>query len=107
MMDKIRINPFFSKNNSISPFKIFWQNNSFLKFSENERFAKPLDILIQNDQPVESFKRIIDLLQKIDYSHIDGFNDFHYNFKNGLPNFLQNFWKLDDRNINKYLERLT
>ena len=81
--------------------------NPKIKFSENERFAKPLDILIQNDQPVESFKRIIDLLQKIDYSHIDGFNDFHYNFKNGLPNFLQNFWKLDDRNINKYLERLT
>ena len=81
--------------------------NPKIKFSENERFAKPLDILIQNDQPVESFKRIIDLLQKIDYSYIDGFNDFHYNFKNGLPNFLQNFWGLDDRNINKYLERLT
>ena len=80
--------------------------NPKIKFSENERFAKPLDILIQNDQPVESFKRIIDLLQKIDYSYIDGFNDFHYNFKNGLPNFLQNFWGLDDRNINKYLERL-
>ena len=68
---------------------------------------KLLDIIIQNAQPVESFKRIIDLLQKIDYSYIDGFNDFHYNFKNGLPNFLQNFWGLDDRNINKYLERLT
>lgn len=81
--------------------------NPKIKFSENERFAKPLDILIQNDQPVESFKQIIDLLQKIDYSYIDGFNDFHYNFKNGLPNFLQNFWGLDDRNINKYLERLT
>ena len=81
--------------------------NPKIKFSENERFAKPLDILIQNDQPVESFKRIIDLLQKIDYSYIDGFNDFHYNFKNGLPYFLQNFWGLDDRNTNKYLERLT
>ena len=81
--------------------------NPNIKFAENERFAKPLDILIQNDQPVESFKQIIDLLQKIDYSYIDGFNDFHYNFKNGLPNFLQNFWGLDDRNINKYLERLT
>ena len=81
--------------------------NPKIKFAENERFAKPLDILIQNDQPVESFKQIIDLLQKIDYSYIDGFNDFHYNFKNGLPNFLQNFWGLDDRNINKYLERLT
>ena len=41
--------------------------NPKIKFSENERFAKPLDILIQNDQPVESFKQIIDLLQKIDY----------------------------------------
>ena len=81
--------------------------NPKIKFAENERFAKPLDILIQNDQPVESFKRIIDLLQKIDYSYIDGFNDFHYNFKNGLPNFLQNFWGLDDKNINRYLERLT
>ena len=81
--------------------------NPKIKFSEIERFAKPLDILIQNNQPVESFKRIIDLLQKIDYSYIDGFNDFHYNFKNGLPKFLQNFWGLDDRNINKYLERLT
>ena len=40
--------------------------NPKIKFSENERFAKPLDILIQNDQPVESFRRIIDLLQKID-----------------------------------------
>ena len=102
----LKINDRFSSD-KINDELVRIARNPKIKFSENERFAKPLDVLIQNDQPVESFKRIIHLLQEIDYSYIDGFNDFHYNLKNGLPNFLQNFWRLDDGNANKYLERLT
>ena len=36
-MDKIRNNPFFFKEELNKPIQNFWQNNSFLKFSENEK----------------------------------------------------------------------
>ena len=36
MMDKIRINPFFFKEELKKPIQKFWQNNSYLKYSEIE-----------------------------------------------------------------------
>ena len=35
-MDKIRINPFFFKEELNKPIQNFWQNNSYLKYSEIE-----------------------------------------------------------------------
>ena len=36
MMDKIRINPFFFKEELNKPIQNFWQDNSYLKYSEIE-----------------------------------------------------------------------
>ena len=35
-MEKIRINPFFFKEELNKPIQNFWQNNSYLKYSEIE-----------------------------------------------------------------------
>ena len=35
-MDKIRINPFFFKEELNKPIQKFWQDNSYLKYSEIE-----------------------------------------------------------------------
>ena len=63
--------------------------NPQIKFSKNERFEKPLKILIENKKEIDSFKTIFNLISENDYSNIDGFREFRYNFENGLEEFLK------------------
>ena len=50
--------------------------NPLIKFAKNERFHGPLDLLIDNDKSIESFKQILDILYEYDFSFVEGYKEF-------------------------------
>ena len=50
--------------------------NPAIKFSYNERFQEPLDILINNDKSVAGFKKVLNIIFNLSFADIEGFNDF-------------------------------
>ena len=80
--------------------------NPQIKFSKNERFEKPLKILIENKKEIDSFKTIFNLISENDYSNIDGFREFRYNFENGPEEFFKNYWAINEKKLKLYIERL-
>ena len=80
--------------------------NPAIKFSYNERFQEPLDILINNDKSVVGFKKVLDIVFNISLRNIEGFNDFKKEVLDlGRLNFYKNFWN-QDKNYEKYLNML-
>jgi mannitol-1-phosphate 5-dehydrogenase len=80
--------------------------NPGIKFSYNERFQEPLDILINNDKSVTGFKKVLDIIFNDSFEDIEGFNDFKKEVLNlGRSNFYKNFWN-QDKNYEKYLNML-
>ena len=81
--------------------------NPKIKFSKNERFQAPLDVLINKDIGVPTFKAIIDLLMSKNFDTVEGYNEFNNFTKDGLSNFLTQYWELSSVELGKYKERLT
>ena len=80
--------------------------NPAIKFSYNERFHEPLDILINNDKSVAGFKKVLNIIFNFSFGDIEGFNDFKKEVLDlGRPNFYKNFWN-QDKNYEKYLNML-
>ena len=80
--------------------------NPVIKFSYNERFQEPLDILINNNKSVAGFKKVLDIIFSVSFEDIEGFNDFKKEVLNlGRSNFYKNFWN-QDKNYEKYLNIL-
>ena len=80
--------------------------NPAIKFSYNERFQEPLDILIKNDKSVAGFKKVLNIIFNLSFGDIEGFNDFKKEvLELGRPNFYKNFWN-QDKNYEKYLNML-
>jgi len=80
--------------------------NPAIKFSFNERFQEPLDILINNDKSVAGFKKVLNIIFNLSFEDIEGFNDFKKDVLDlGRSNFYKNFWN-QDKNYEKYLNML-
>jgi len=62
--------------------------------------------LLSHNESVETFKSILEILQNGDFNNVEGFEEFHYNFKDGIKEFFQKFWKIDQDKIEIYTERL-
>ena len=80
--------------------------NPLLKFSKNERFHGPLDVLINKDLGVHTFKAIIDLLLNNSFANVEDYKNFNNFTNDGLEKFLVQFWELSSNEVNQYKERL-
>jgi len=80
--------------------------NPKLKFSKNERFQAPLDVLINNDMEVTTFKAIIDLLMTTNFDDVEGYDELKNLTKDDLGFLLTNYWELSSDDVDKYEERL-
>ena len=76
--------------------------NPKLKFSKNERFQAPLDVLINKGMEVTTFKAIIDLLMSTNFDAVEGYDEFNNFTKDGLGFFLSEYWELSSDDVDKY-----
>ena len=80
--------------------------NPQIKFSKDERFERPLRLLISADQDVDTFKSIIDIIFESDFEQVDGFLDFKNSQLSNDKNYFYNeFWNVDNYS-EKYIQAL-
>lgn len=80
--------------------------NPQIKFSKDERFERPLRLLISADEDVETFKKIIDIIFESDFEQVDGFLDFkNSQLSNDKNHFYNEFWNVDNYS-EKYIQAL-
>ena len=80
--------------------------NPEIKFSKDERFERPLRLLISADEDVETFKNIIDIIFESDFEQVDGFIDFkNSQLSNDKNHFYNEFWNVDNYS-EKYIQAL-
>ena len=80
--------------------------NPQIKFSKDERFERPLRLLISADEDVETFKSIIDIIFESDFEQVDGFLDFKNSQLSNDKNYFYNeFWNVDNYS-EKYIQAL-
>ena len=80
--------------------------NPQIKFSKDERFERPLRLLISADEDVETFKSIIDIIFESDFEQVDGFLDFkNSQLSNDKNHFYNEFWNVDNYS-EKYIQAL-
>ena len=80
--------------------------NPQIKFSKDERFERPLRLLISADEDVETFKKIIDIIFESDFEQVDGFIDFKNSQLSNDKNYFYNeFWNVDNYS-EKYIQAL-
>ena len=80
--------------------------NPQIKFSKDERFERPLRLLISADEDVETFKKIIDIIFESDFEQVDGFIDFkNSQLSDDKNHFYNEFWNVDNYS-EKYIQAL-
>ena len=80
--------------------------NPQIKFSKDERFERPLRLLISADEDVETFKKIIDIIFESDFEQVDGFIDFkNSQLSDDKNHFYNEFWNVDNYS-EKYIKAL-
>ena len=80
--------------------------NPQIKFSKDERFERPLRLLISADEDVETFKKIMDIIFESDFEQVDGFLDFkNSQLSNDKNHFYNEFWNVDNYS-EKYIQAL-
>jgi len=80
--------------------------NPQIKFSKDERFERPLRLLISADQDVDTFKSIIDIIFESDFEQVDGFLDFkNSQLSDDKNHFYNEFWNVDNYS-EKYIQAL-
>lgn len=80
--------------------------NPQIKFSKDERFERPLRLLISADEDVETFKNIIDIIFESDFEQVDGFIDFkNSQLSDDKNHFYNEFWNVDNYS-EKYIQAL-
>ena len=75
-------------------------------YVHSERFEFPLRVLISNNKPIDTFKEVFQIILEKDFDQIEGYEEFNYNFKNGIQEFFTKFWKVPQEKTTTYLERL-
>ena len=80
--------------------------NPEIKFSKDERFERPLRLLISANESVETFKEIIDIIFENEFEQVDGFRDFKNSQLSNDKNYFYNeFWNVDNYS-EKYIQAL-
>ena len=80
--------------------------NPEIKFSKDERFERPLRLLISANEGVETFKEIIDIIFENEFEQVDGFRDFKNSQLSNDKNYFYNeFWNVDNYS-EKYIQAL-
>ena len=80
--------------------------NPEIKFSKDERFERPLRLLISANESVETFKEIIDIIFENEFEQVDGFRDFKNSQLSYDKNYFYNeFWNVDNYS-EKYIQAL-
>ena len=80
--------------------------NPFFKFSKNERFHGPIDLLLKNNRSVDGFSQLLEVLFDYDFSLVDGFSEFKDKVLNlGKTNMYKSYWN-QETNIDLYSESL-
>ena len=78
--------------------------NPLFKFSKNERFHGPIDLLLQNNSSVEGFSDLLEILFDYDFSLVDGFSEFNDKVLNlGKTNMYKSYWN-QETNFDLYSE---
>ena len=77
-----------------------------IKFSHSERFEFPLRVLISNNKSIDTFKEVFQIILEKDFHQIEGYEEFNYNFKNGIQEFFTKFWQVPQEKTTTYIERL-
>ena len=80
--------------------------NPLIKFAKNERFHGPLDLLIDNDKSIESFKQILDILYEYDFSFVEGYKEFKDKVLNLDKSIMYTSYWGQDLKLDLYLEKL-
>ena len=80
--------------------------NPFIKFAKNERFHGPLDLLIDNNKSIESFKQILDILYEYDFSFVEGYKEFKDKVLNLDKSIMYTSYWGQDLKLESYLEKL-
>ena len=80
--------------------------NPEIKFSRNERFERPLRYLIDNNEDVDTFKEVLDIIFSNNFTEVEGFSDFkNSQLCNERNTFYSEFWKVDSYS-EKYIKAL-
>jgi mannitol-1-phosphate 5-dehydrogenase len=80
--------------------------NPEIKFSKNERFERPLKYLISENQEINSFKTVLEIIFENNFQEVEGFNEFKINhLSKGKSFFYNEFWNID-ADIMKYKNNL-
>ena len=80
-------------NDEINDELIRVARNPFFKFSQNERFQGPLDLLLKNKRSIEGFAELFDILFDYDFSAVEGFSEFKAKVLNlGKTNMYKTYW---------------
>ena len=80
--------------------------NPEIKFSKDERFERPLRLLISANEQVETFKEVLDIVFKNNFVDVDGFTEFKKSqLSNDKSYFYNEFWKVDNYS-DKYVQAL-
>ena len=80
--------------------------NPEIKFSKDERFERPLRLLISANESVETFKEIIDIIFENEFEQVEGFTEFKNNQLFKDKSYLYNeFWKVKNYS-DKYIQVL-
>ena len=80
--------------------------NPEIKFSKDERFERPLRLLISANDQVETFKDVLDIVFENNFEDVDGFTEFKKSqLSNDNSYFYNEFWKVDNYS-DKYVQAL-
>ena len=89
-------------NDEISDELIRVARNPLFKFSQNERFQGPIDLLLKNNRSVAGFSELLDILFDYDFSVVDGFREFKDKVLNlGKTNMYKSYWN-QSNNLHLY-----
>ena len=80
--------------------------NPEIKFSKDERFERPLRLLILANEEVETFKEVLNIIFENNFEKVEGFTDFKISKLSNDKSYLYNeFWNVDNYS-EKYIQAL-
>ena len=80
--------------------------NPEIKFSKDERFERPLRLLISANEQVETFKEVLDIVFKNSFEDVDGFTEFKKSQLSNDKNYFYNEFLKVDNYSDKYIQAL-
>ena len=80
--------------------------NPEIKFSKDERFERPLRLLILANEEVETFKEVLNIIFENNFEKVEGFTDFKNSKLSNDKSYLYNeFWNVGNYS-EKYIQAL-